>query len=32
MAGDIADKQVLDADLTAVARFVEHYEIAHMVR
>jgi len=28
MAGDIADKQVLDAGLTAGAQMVEHYEIA----
>lgn len=28
MAGDIADKQVLDAGLTAAAQLVEHYEIA----
>lgn len=28
MAGDIADKEVLDAALTAAAQMVEHYEIA----
>lgn len=28
MAGDISDKQVLDAGLTAAAQLVEHYEIA----